>query len=46
MTQRPCSAAPSSAAKQADASKRGRHSQSIEPSIPTNAAVSVSPISA
>ena len=33
------------AAKQAAESKRGRHSQSIEPSLDTSAAVSQSPIS-
>ena len=38
-SQRPCSAVPSSAAKQAGESKRGRHSQSTEPSVPTSAAV-------
>jgi hypothetical protein len=37
---------PSSAAKQAPESKRGQHSQSIEPSRPTSAALSPSPISA
>jgi hypothetical protein len=37
---------PSSAAKQAGESKRGRQSQSIEPFAPTSAAVCVSPISA
>jgi hypothetical protein len=36
----------SSAAKQASESKRGRHSQSIEPLRPTNAAVWQSPIKA
>ena len=35
-----CSGVPSSAAKQASESKRGQHSQSIEPSRPTSAAVS------
>ena len=44
--QRPLSASPSSAAKQASESKRGQHSQSIEPSRETSAAVSQSPISA
>ena len=44
--QRPCSSEPSNAAKQASESKRGQHSQSIEPSRPTNAAASQSPISA
>ena len=37
---------PSSAAKQASESKRGQHSQSIEPSRATSAALSQSPISA
>jgi hypothetical protein len=37
--QRPCCGPPSSAAKHAGESKRGRHSQSIEPSAPTSAAV-------
>jgi hypothetical protein len=37
---------PSSAAKQAGASNRGRQSQSMEPSRPTRAAVRQSPISA
>jgi hypothetical protein len=32
------------AAKQASESKAGQHSQSIDPSRPTNAAVSQSPI--
>ena len=45
-SQRPCSGPPSRAAKQAAESKRGQHSQSIEPSRPTSAAVSQSPISA
>ena len=39
-------AVPSSAAKQAPESKRGQHSQSIEPDRETSAAVSQSPISA
>ena len=39
-------ASPSSAAKQAPESKRGQHSQSIEPSRQTSAAVSQSPMSA
>ena len=42
----PFSAVPRSAAKQAGESKRGRHSQSIEPSLPTSAALWQSPISA
>ncbi len=37
---------PSSAAKQAGESKRGRQSQSTEPSRPTRAADCMSPISA
>jgi hypothetical protein len=37
---------PSSAAKQAAESKRGQHSQSIEPLRPTSAAVWQSPIRA
>jgi hypothetical protein len=37
---------PSSAAKHAPESKRGTHIQSIDPSRPTSAAVTVSPISA
>lgn len=45
-SQRPCSGALSSAAKQAGLSKRGQHSQSIEPSRATSAAVSQSPIKA
>ena len=44
--QRPLPASPSSAAKQAGESKRGQHSQSIEPLHPTNAAVSQSPMRA
>src|SRR5437667_119928 len=40
---RPCLSSPSSAAKQAPESKRGRQSQSIEPSRPPGAAVWVSP---
>ena len=43
--QRPCSSYPTSAAKQASESNAGQHSQSIEPSRPTSAAVSQSPIS-
>lgn len=46
MRQRPWSGVPSSAAKQAAESNRGQHSQSIEPSRPTRAAVSQSPIRA
>lgn len=42
--QRPLSAVPSSAAKQAPESKRGTHSQSIDPSRATSAAVRQSPI--
>jgi hypothetical protein len=43
---RPCCSLPSSAAKQAFASKRGTQSQSTEPSRPTSAALSESPMSA
>lgn len=43
---RPCSGVPSKAAKQAPESNRGRHSQSIDPSRPTRAAVWQSPINA
>jgi hypothetical protein len=39
MTQRPCSLSPSSAAKQASESKRGKQHQSIEPRRWTSAAV-------
>ena len=46
ISQRPCSGVPSSAAKQASESKRGQHSQSIEPSRATSAALLQSPISA
>jgi hypothetical protein len=46
MSHRPCSAVPRRAAKQADESKRGQHSQSIEPSRPTRAADLQSPINA
>ena len=42
--QRPCSGPPSSAAKHAGESNRGRHSQSMEPSLPTRAADSMLPI--
>jgi hypothetical protein len=41
--QRPCSERPSRAAKHAGASKRGQHSQSIEPSRPISAALWQSP---
>jgi hypothetical protein len=43
MRQRPCSGAPSRAAKHAGLSKRGQQSQSTEPSRDTSAAVSQSP---
>ncbi len=39
ISQRPCPASPSKAAKHAPESKRGMHSQSMEPSRPTSAAV-------
>lgn len=42
----PVCSSPNRAAKQAWESKRGQHSQSIEPSSPTSAAVSQSPMSA
>jgi hypothetical protein len=42
----PCSRFPSSAAKHAGESKRGQHSQSMEPSRPTSAPVWQSPIRA
>ena len=45
MRQNPCDPSPSSFAKQAGESKRGRQRQSIEPSRPISAAVWVSPIS-
>jgi hypothetical protein len=45
-SQRPFSALPSSEAKQAAESKRGKHSQSIEPPRSTSAAVCRSPIRA
>ena len=45
ISQRPCLEVPSNAAKQASESKAGQHSQSIDPSRPTRAAVSQSPIS-
>jgi hypothetical protein len=41
----PFRGAPSNAAKQASESNAGQHSQSIDPSRPTKAAVSQSPIS-
>ena len=43
---RPWSGVPSRAAKTAPESNRGTHNQSIEPSLPTSAAVCVSPIRA
>ena len=46
ISHRPLSLVPSSAAKQASESKDGQHSQSIEPSRLTSAAVRQSPISA
>ena len=46
ISQRPCSGPPSRAAKQAGLSNRGQHSQFSEPSRPTSAAVSQSPIRA
>jgi hypothetical protein len=46
MIQRPCSGRPSSAAKQAGESNRGQHSQSMDPSRATSAALRQSPISA
>ena len=45
MRQNPFPSSPRIRAKQAPESKRGRHSQSIEPSRPTRAAVWVSPMS-
>jgi hypothetical protein len=42
----PCCSVPSSAAKQAGESNRGRHSQSTEPSRLTSAADCMSPMSA
>ena len=42
----PCSGLPRRAQKHALLSKRGRHSQSIEPSCPTNATVSPFPMTA
>jgi hypothetical protein len=45
-SQRPWSSVPSRAAKQAGESKRGKQSQSIDPSMPTRAAVWQSPMSA
>jgi MFS family permease len=44
--QQPCFSSPSRAAKHAPESNRGRHSQSIEPSLPTRAAVWRSPMRA
>ena len=46
ISHRPLLRSPSSAAKTAPESNRGTHSQSIEPSLPTSAAVCVSPIRA
>ena len=46
ISHRPCDSFPSSAAKHAALSKRGRQSQSIEPSRPTRAAVSQLPMTA
>jgi len=46
MRQRPLSGVPTIAAKHAGLSKRGQHSQSIEPSRLTSAALRQSPISA
>ena len=43
ISHRPLSGSPRRAAKHAWESKRGRHSQSIEPSLPTSAAVLPSP---
>jgi hypothetical protein len=43
---RPFSAVPRSAAKQAGESNLGQQSQSIDPFLPTSAAVSQSPINA
>jgi hypothetical protein len=45
ISHRPFLFVPNKAAKQASESKAGQHSQSIEPSRPTSAAVSQSPIS-
>jgi hypothetical protein len=45
-SQRPCSAVPNNAAKQAAESNRGQHNQSIEPSRATSAMVSPSPMAA
>ena len=44
--QKPCVSLPSRAAKHDGESKWGRHSQSMEPSVPTRAAVCRSPITA
>ena len=46
ISHRPCSGPPRSAEKHAALSKRGRHSQSIEPSRPTSARVSQFPMTA
>jgi hypothetical protein len=46
MRQCPFSGDPNKAAKQAGLSKRGQHSQSIDPVLLTSAAVRQSPISA
>ena len=45
-SQRPFSGAPSRAEKQAPESKRGTQSQSMLPSLPTSAALCVSPMTA
>jgi hypothetical protein len=44
--QRPLPGVPSKAAKQAELSKRGQHSQSIDPALLISAAVQQSPIRA
>jgi len=46
MRQQPWSSVPSSRVKHAGESNLGRHSQSIEPSLQTSAAVCMSPMSA
>jgi hypothetical protein len=46
ISHRPFLWVPSKAVKQASESNTGQHSQSIDPSRPTNAAVSQSPIRA
>lgn len=46
ITQRPCEASPSNAAKHAGLSNRGQHNQSIDPARDTSAALRQSPISA